>query len=338
MTERRVLCSWRAMSGALLLTVGLMAMPAMADHPACAPGAGDCCTDTGSQGCDDPVCCHDVCTDDAFCCDVVWDDICAGTATGLCPKLCGNPPPPGCDNPGDTTLSQSTSLDVIALSGVACGLAGLTTENYWARTYLMDADLAITCVTFGIETNSGGAPHPGHIAIYLDTNGGAPQNPDIDLKLLGLVDIEITDPLALYTGNFDPPVNVSAGDQIVVELFVSQGQTSVPPTGIWPGANGSGQSGPTYIRADPCGIFEYADLAAVGEGFPNSHLVNAINGNEGGDPPCPWDLDGSGAVGTNDLLLLFAQWGQVGTPADFDGGGVSTSDLLILFANWGLCP
>ena len=52
---------------------------------------------------------------------------------------------------------------------------------------------------------------------------------------------------------------------------------------------------------------------------------------------CPWDLDGSGSVGTSDLLELFAQWGTDGS-ADFDGDGiVGTSDLLILFANWGPC-
>lgn len=54
--------------------------------------------------------------------------------------------------------------------------------------------------------------------------------------------------------------------------------------------------------------------------------------------PCPWDLDGSGTVDTNDLLALFAQWDTDG-PADFDESGVvNTTDLLILFANWGPCP
>jgi len=54
---------------------------------------------------------------------------------------------------------------------------------------------------------------------------------------------------------------------------------------------------------------------------------------------CPADLDGDGAVGTSDLLALFAQWGpNPGSPADLDGdGSVGTSDLLILFANWGPC-
>ena len=54
-------------------------------------------------------------------------------------------------------------------------------------------------------------------------------------------------------------------------------------------------------------------------------------------PACPWDLDGSGSVGTGDLLALFSQWGTDG-PADFDGSGaVGTGDLLILFTNWGPC-
>ena len=73
--------------------------------------------------------------------------------------------------------------------------------------------------------------------------------------------------------------------------------------------------------------------AAVLNGSVSGTVSTYVSGSA-----CPWDLDLSGAVGTNDLLALFAQWGQVGTPADFDGGGVSTSDLLILFANWGPCP
>ncbi len=60
------------------------------------------------------------------------------------------------------------------------------------------------------------------------------------------------------------------------------------------------------------------------------------------NPPretCPWDLDGSGDVGVNDLPDLIAQWGtNPGGPPDFDGDGVVTiNDLLTLLANWGPC-
>ena len=55
---------------------------------------------------------------------------------------------------------------------------------------------------------------------------------------------------------------------------------------------------------------------------------------------CPWDLDGSGAVGILDLLALLAAWGtDPGGPPDFDGDGtVGILDLLALLANWGPCP
>ncbi len=55
---------------------------------------------------------------------------------------------------------------------------------------------------------------------------------------------------------------------------------------------------------------------------------------------CPWDLDGSGAVGILDLLALLAAWGtDPGGPPDFDGNGtVGILDLLTLLANWGECP
>lgn len=52
---------------------------------------------------------------------------------------------------------------------------------------------------------------------------------------------------------------------------------------------------------------------------------------------CRADLDGSGAVGFNDLLEVLTQWG---TPhADIDGDGTTAfNDLLTLLAAWGPCP
>ncbi len=54
----------------------------------------------------------------------------------------------------------------------------------------------------------------------------------------------------------------------------------------------------------------------------------------------PGDLDGDGFVGTNDLLILFANWGSCddcnNCPADLDGDcNVGTTDLLLLFSYWG---
>lgn len=48
------------------------------------PGAGDCCTNNGTAGCDDAVCCRSVCEVDAACCIQDWDDICALEADTIC--------------------------------------------------------------------------------------------------------------------------------------------------------------------------------------------------------------------------------------------------------------
>jgi hypothetical protein len=58
------------------------------------------------------------------------------------------------------------------------------------------------------------------------------------------------------------------------------------------------------------------------------------------EQPCPGDATGEGTVGTADLLILLANWGQATTNGNADGdfddsGTVGTADLLILLANWG---
>ncbi len=51
--------------------------------------------------------------------------------------------------------------------------------------------------------------------------------------------------------------------------------------------------------------------------------------------PVPYDLDGDGVVNTNDMMLLFLDWGQTGSEADFDASGVvGHGDLLLLLQNW----
>lgn len=241
-----------------------------------------------------------------------------------------------CANSGNIQLTQSTACAIVNGAGIACGTDSATTENQFARSYTMDFDLGITCVGFGIETNTGFTPHDATMNVYLDTDGGDPQHTDIDLQLLGSVDVPVTTPLTMHYGNFDPPIEVFAGQVIVVEYDVTQGLISNPPTLIYPGSNLLGQSGPSYIKADDCGITAYIDLADLG--FPDIAYVNTINGfSDEASPPCPWDLDSDTVIATSDLLILFSQWG-IDSPADFDNSGtVDTNDLLILFANWGPC-
>jgi hypothetical protein len=58
------------------------------------------------------------------------------------------------------------------------------------------------------------------------------------------------------------------------------------------------------------------------------------------ETPCPGDADGDAAVGTSDLLILLANWGQQTTSGPQDGdfdnsNSVGTADLLVLLAAWG---
>ncbi|MCA9291071.1 MAG: hypothetical protein KDA25_08080, partial [Phycisphaerales bacterium] len=51
---------------------------------ACGKGAGPCGQANGTPGCDDIACCELICSQDPFCCDTEWDQICADAAIKQC--------------------------------------------------------------------------------------------------------------------------------------------------------------------------------------------------------------------------------------------------------------
>lgn len=76
--------SWCA-ARAVMACVALCAHSAWAQ---CGSG-GDCCGEQTTPGCADASCCEVVCSLDSFCCEVVWDHICAMLASENCDGLCG---------------------------------------------------------------------------------------------------------------------------------------------------------------------------------------------------------------------------------------------------------
>ena len=95
----------------------------------------------------------------------------------------------------------------------------------------------------------------------------------------------------------------------------------------------------------PGGVGNFAGLLSS-ESFDMAVLMDvpppdqaAIDDLHFGPPDCPADLDGDGAVGILDLLVLLSAWGtDPGGPPDFDNDGtVGILDLLTLLANWGPC-
>ena len=52
---------------------------------ACQNATGDCHATHESPACNDLVCCDEVCTQDPWCCNVGWDDLCVAGAEQICP-------------------------------------------------------------------------------------------------------------------------------------------------------------------------------------------------------------------------------------------------------------
>ncbi len=91
---------------------------------------------------------------------------------------------------------------------------------------------------------------------------------------------------------------------------------------------------PRQIAFDPV-------TRSVAAAMPSLDAVTIVDLPGGEDPPapCPADVDGSGAVGFDDLLTVLGAFGDAGGPADVDDSGlVDFDDLLTLLGAWGPCP
>jgi len=128
----------------------------------CANRFGDCCSDnsaSGAVGCNTLSCCERVCTCDNFCCEIVWDDLCAGGGICGAQTLCGSLCSP-------LNLLTSTPLDQ--------GTLWRSRKNIVRLTF--DGDLRSTPAPGEIEINEllpGGAFGPDLSASFaIDVEGG----------------------------------------------------------------------------------------------------------------------------------------------------------------------
>jgi hypothetical protein len=118
------------------------------------PAATSCCSPQIEPGCDDPEIEECVCATDAFCCDSVWDDLCASEVEslgcGVCappdvpsPDCCTESTVPGCGDPSiESCVCEqddyccSTAWDAICVNeveGLGCGSCtnvGSTGDDY----------------------------------------------------------------------------------------------------------------------------------------------------------------------------------------------------------------
>src|SRR5690606_765818 len=174
-----------------------------------------------------------------------------------------------------TTLSHSLSDTIVFATSIACSLdAGFTTvDNSYLRRFDLDdfgiaGDLEVTEVTFGVEEAT---PHTLTVNLYAMADAHGPfeygnfqrlesVEHDLPATNLSLVTVPLT-------------ATVPAGASLVLEV------TSPDLAGVgkfFLGANGAGQTGPSYIRTAPCDVPEPTDVADIG--FPLVHWVMSVTG------------------------------------------------------------
>jgi hypothetical protein len=85
-------------------------------------GAGDCCEEdgNGSPGCEDATCQQIVCTSDPFCCDTLWDSICAEAAADDCAVCSGAGQGDCCDANGSVGCEDITCQQIVCADDPFC--------------------------------------------------------------------------------------------------------------------------------------------------------------------------------------------------------------------------
>ncbi len=297
---------------------------AMAQFDECPNEKGGNCHEAtpGIGGCCDESCCNMVCDVDPVCCIIEWDAVCVNIAQGLgCGGFCGAGDKLW--DQGNYDAGQNAFVDQvfddfpdfdsylvtdIDTGGDAWVIEGVTTfftnGNAWAN---QDIDLG----RLNIIPKTGDLPDGGD-----DPGAG---------QIVDIIIIDLGDTIAVIAAGLS--IELAAGEYWVglapVANFGAFGQEfhrAAPITGVdtaWRNPGGGFGLGTEWSTTAP--------LAPDWIGAFDAAL--SITGKIGG-PGCTWDLDDSGDVGTNDLILLLGSWGDP----------YGTAELIELLGAWGDCP
>ena len=183
-------------------------------------------------------------------------------------------------NFAQTTLTQNTSMAVTAGS-ITCNGSGIPAENTFYRYFDLNAlgysQFTVNRIDFAVESYTAGTgSYFVDVQVFSNAGGVFPAG---TLTLLGSQSVEV---LSSHVGTVVPvtlstPVVVGAS-QMIIALKVNNAQTASGGNGatFFPGSNGSGQSGLTYVTASSCGINTPTSLTSIG--FPNMHIVLTATG------------------------------------------------------------
>jgi len=187
------------------------------------------------------------------------------------------------------SITQSTDAVTIASgNSVSCnsGAPGFFhTDNSYYRAFtlsafnppLTDLQFMVQQVTIGVElaNDGGGIGQPITVMIY-DSSANPPTNatlgPALSTEPVTVADQALT---LLAVPLITQPVLINAADILAVEVFTPNGAAASHEFFI--GSNAGGQTGPSFIKAAPCGISDVTNLATIG--FATMHIVMTVSGN-----------------------------------------------------------
>ena len=179
-------------------------------------------------------------------------------------------------NPTPTiaTVTHSNSQNIVNGS-VYCNAGNTTHTNtsHW-RVFNLSNDFGITedfnvnQIQFGVQSVNNNYT----LTVRLHTLNGTFNTSN--LTLLGSINVPVSAANNGTVVSAPFSTTVPAGSILVMEIFTPANGTTL----FFPGSNGSGQSGPSYISAADCGITQPSNLANVGAGFPNVHYVMNVIG------------------------------------------------------------
>jgi hypothetical protein len=191
------------------------------------------------------------------------------------------PAPDAMVGPQNVTLSQATSTTLVTPNTLACSntASGYTLENHYYRVFkLSDFGIATTFtatrVDFGIEDAVAVTP-PQTVTVRLHSMSGTTLT-NASLTLLYGQNVSIPNQSnTSMSVTLTSPVVVPAGSTLVLELFAPA--FAAAGNDFYPGSSTSGESGPSYIRADDCGVTEPTAYTTV-DNTVTVDLVMSVSG------------------------------------------------------------
>ncbi|MEO1008892.1 MAG: GC-type dockerin domain-anchored protein [Planctomycetota bacterium] len=214
-------------------------------------------------------------------------------------------------------------------------------NSFWRGFFLpdfgVDDSLRVTRVEFGVETLALPTLGEADIAINLYSPIDWPMPPS-SFDLVGSTTITLTErSLDVVAADIH---GVVQGGWLVVEVAVpdfSLASGGLTGDVFIPGANSAGQTAPSYVSSDGCGLPEPTDFADIA--LPDTHLVISVEG-EQFICRCCADFDRDGQLTIFDFLAFQTYFAVGDSRADLDRDGELTIFDFLQFQNYFIagCP